>query len=88
VCALAGIGYGAVVPMTISMAQRLIPHRTGLASGLMMGGAWAVASVGSPISQTLATKFGLERAFLVVAISLIVTSALGLFVPRAADRLT
>lgn len=87
VCTLAGIGYGAVVPMTISMAQRLIPHRTSLASGLMMGGAWAVASVGSPISQELAARFGLKRAFLVVAVSLVFTSALGLFVPRAAERL-
>lgn len=86
VCAIAGIGYGAVVPMTISMAQRLIPHRTSLASGLMMGGAWAVASVGSPISQWLAESYGLERAFLVVAISLLLASVLGLFIPRAAER--
>jgi MFS family permease len=86
VCAIAGVGYGAVVPMTISMAQRLIPHRTSLASGLMMGGAWAVASVGSPISQSLAERYGLERAFLVVAVSLLLASVLGLFIPRAAER--
>lgn len=86
VCAAAGVGYGAVVPLTISMAQRLIPHRTSLASGLMMGGAWAVASVGSPIAQRLADAYGLERAFLVVAVVLCLASVLGLLVPRLAER--
>ncbi len=88
VCALAGLGYGAVVPMTISMAQRLIPHRTSLASGLMMGGAWAVASVGSPISQRLSERFGLETAFLAVAVSLLFASLIGLLIPKAAERVT
>jgi MFS family permease len=87
VCAIAGVGYGAVVPMTISMAQRLIPHRTSLASGLMMGGAWAVSSVGSPISQWLGENYGLERAFLAVAIALLLASVLGFFIPRAAERI-
>ncbi len=86
VCAAAGVGYGAVVPLTISMAQRLIPHRTSLASGLMMGGAWAVASVGSPIAQRLADLYGLERAFLVVACVLCLASVLGLLVPSLAER--
>ncbi len=86
VCALAGVGYGAVVPMTISMAQRLIPHRTSLASGLMMGGAWAVAAVGSPIAQWMSDRFGLDRAFLVVALSLVLASGLGAMVPRAAEH--
>ncbi len=86
VCALAGLGYGAVVPLTISMAQRLIPHRTSLASGLMMGGAWAVASVGAPLSQWLGKTYGMERTFLVVAMGLLLASVLGMFVPRAAER--
>jgi FSR family fosmidomycin resistance protein-like MFS transporter len=85
VCAAAGLGYGAVVPMTISMAQRLIPHRTGLASGLMMGGAWALASVGSPISERLSEQFGLRFAFVAVGASLLLASAIGIFVPRSAE---
>lgn len=87
VCAAAGVGYGAVVPLTISMAQRLIPHRTSLASGLMMGGAWAVASVGSPIAQWLGETYGLARAFGAVAVMLCGASVLGLLVPRAAERM-
>ncbi len=86
VCAVAGLGYGAVVPMTISMAQRLIPHRTSLASGLMMGGAWAVASVGSPASQWVAERVGIDRAFWAVAAITLLTGVLGLLVPAEAER--
>lgn len=86
VCAVAGVGYGAVVPLTISMAQRLIPHRTSLASGLMMGGAWAVASVGSPISEALSARIGLKSAFLAVGASLLAAAFLGLFIPRCAEE--
>ena len=46
VCAVAGFGYAGVMPITISMAQRLLPHRTSLASALMMGGAWSVGALG------------------------------------------
>jgi MFS family permease len=48
---LAGVGYAGVMPLTIAMAQRLLPHRTSLASGLMMGGAWSVAAIGPPLVQ-------------------------------------
>ena len=43
---LTGVGFGAVIPVSISLAQRLLPHRTSLASGLMLGGAWMLAFVG------------------------------------------
>lgn len=66
-CMIAGIGYGGMVPVTISLAQRLLPHRTSLASGLMMGGAWAVASLGAPLAQWSLDNFGLHRAFVVAA---------------------
>ncbi|MBO6512916.1 MAG: MFS transporter [Phycisphaerales bacterium] len=43
---LSGIGFGAVIPVSLSLAQRLLPHRTSLVSGLMLGGAWALSFVG------------------------------------------
>jgi len=66
VTVIAGIGYGGLVPVTISLAQRLLPHRTSLASGLMMGGAWCVGSLGSPLAQRVVTSYGLKTAFVVV----------------------
>lgn len=62
-----GVGYAGVVPVTIALGQRLLPHRTGLASGLMMGGAWGFAAVGPPLAQLLINRAGLETAFLATA---------------------
>lgn len=52
---LTGVGFGAVIPVSISLAQRLLPHRTSLASGLMLGGAWMLAFVG-PIFAEIVHK--------------------------------
>jgi len=52
---LTGVGFGAVIPVSIAMAQRLLPHRTSLASGLMMGGAWMLAFSG-PLFAELVEK--------------------------------
>jgi MFS family permease len=81
-----GVAYAGVIPVTISLAQRLLPHRTGLASGLMMGGAWSLAAVGPPGAQWLYASFGIERAFLIVAALLVAGGLLGLLLPGAALR--
>lgn len=43
--ALTSLGFASILPLTIGLAQRLLPHRTSLASSLMMGGSWGVAAV-------------------------------------------
>lgn len=50
---LTGVGFGAVIPVSISLAQRLLPHRTSLASGLMLGGAWMLAFMGPIIAELI-----------------------------------
>lgn len=50
---LTGVGFGAVIPVSISLAQRLLPHRTSLASGLMLGGAWMIAFTGPLIAELI-----------------------------------
>jgi hypothetical protein len=52
------------VPLSIAAAQRLLPHRTTLASGLMMGGAWSLALVGPPLAQWI---FGLTSSLTITA---------------------
>ncbi len=81
VTALAGIGFGSLVPVSISLAQRLLPHRTSLASGLMMGGAWMLAFVGPMFAGAIQTWFGLETAFLATGGLLCVAGVLTLFLP-------
>jgi MFS family permease len=43
---LSGIGFGAAIPVSLSLSQRLLPHRTSLVSGLMLGGAWMLSFLG------------------------------------------
>lgn len=76
-----GVGYAGTVPVTIALAQRLLPHRTSLASGLMMGGAWGFAAVGPPIAQELVEAFGLTAAFAVTAGVLAFAGLLSLTLP-------
>ena len=69
-CALsvgAGFCFATLVPVTISIAQRLMPGRTSLASGLMMGGAWAFSMFGPVLAETLIQNFGIKTAFACVA---------------------
>lgn len=78
---LAGIGYGGMVPLTISLAQRLLPHRTSLASGLMMGGAWSIASFGAVGIQSIIERFGLTNAFYATAALSLVAAAVSAMLP-------
>jgi len=54
----AGAGYGGMIPVTMSLAQRLLPHRTSLASGLMLGGAWCFGAFGPPLASALTNGVG------------------------------
>ena len=64
---VAGVGFAGMVPTTIALAQRLLPHRSSLASSLMMGGSWALAAVGPLLVQSIIGMGGLQAAFLSTA---------------------
>lgn len=69
---LAGAGFAATVPTTLSLAQRLLPHRTGLASALMLGGAWALAVLGPRLAEWCLTglRFSISTTFVLTAVVL------------------
>lgn len=67
---LAGIGFGAMFPVSLSLGQRLLPHRTGLASGMLLGGAWCFGIIGTHLSRLAQQHWGLEQAFLMLAVVL------------------
>lgn len=60
-------GFFGVIPTSISLAQRLLPHATGLTAGILMGGGWAVAAGGPVLAERVADAFGLDIAFLLFA---------------------
>ena len=49
----AGVCFGGMFPVALSLGQRLLPHRTGLASGMLMGGAWFFGFFGAQIARVL-----------------------------------
>lgn len=57
---LVAIGFAAAIPVSLSFAQRLLPHRASLASGLMLGGAWAIAFVGPLLAEFCLSEGGLD----------------------------
>ena len=63
---LAGIGFASMVPVSISLGQRLMPHHTSLGSGLMLGGAWALGCLGPGIAEFVLQQSGLKSAFLTI----------------------
>jgi len=67
---VAGIGFASMIPVTIALAQQLMPRRTNLASSLMMGGAWAVAMLGPTCAEYGVARHGLQATFLATAVTL------------------
>jgi FSR family fosmidomycin resistance protein-like MFS transporter len=67
-CFFAGVGFAAMTPVAISVGQRLMPYHTSLGSGIMLGGAWAVASVGPRLAEFLIQKFDLQTALITTAV--------------------
>jgi MFS family permease len=73
---LSGIGFASMVPVTLAVAQRLLPMRTSLASGLMLGGAWSIAMTGPVMAEWVVRNFGLATGFRWTAILLAVSGCL------------
>jgi len=90
--ALCSLGFAAILPITIGLAQRLLPNRTGLASGLMMGVSWSLAALAAPVaalflgghSLTDATNIpiaNIDRAFALFGALLLLSGAMTLLLP-------
>jgi FSR family fosmidomycin resistance protein-like MFS transporter len=84
--ALIGALIQAPIPITVMMAQNLIPRNAGVAAGMMMGGAVGLGGVGTIVSGVIGDYFGLEWAlWLVVPIMLAATVLTWLF-PNTVER--
>jgi len=83
---LAGVGFGSMIPVSISLAQRLLPHRTGLASSLMLGGAWMFAATGPFIARWAEGQFGLAGAFWFTAGVLVLSGLIVIALPGRVIR--
>ncbi len=83
-----GMGYATSVPLTLAVAQRLLPHRTSLASALMLGGAWCFAAAGPWLSQLVIEWRGLNDAFYLTALMMLVSCVIMASLPGKLIRAT
>jgi len=80
--ALVGAGIGATVPVTTVMGQELLPRNLGLGSGLVMGISFITTGLGVFLTGVVADGFGLEMAFVVLALLPGVGFCLSFLLPR------
>ncbi len=82
VALLMGVAFAGLIPTGVSLAQRTLPHRTSLVSGLMLGGSWAAGAWGPDFAQSITTASGLRAAFDATAGVLALSGILMLLLPR------
>ena len=79
----AGVGFASLVPVTIALAQRLMPGRTSLASGLMLGGAWSTATFGPVAAEYLIESHSIPTAFYTFAVVMALSGLIILPIPQS-----
>ena len=58
--ALLGAALHAMVPVSIVIAQELVPHRAGMAAGLMLGFSYGLGGLCTPITGYIADTYGVQ----------------------------
>ena len=81
---LAAFAFGAVfgflsdssLSMTLSAAQRLLPGRTGIASGVILGLGFITGGIGVPITGAIADRAGIDAALMMLPLLCVVAAVL------------
>jgi FSR family fosmidomycin resistance protein-like MFS transporter len=70
------------IPVSVVMAQRLVPAGASTVSALMMGFAWGAGALMTPLVGTMSEKFGFARALAMIAVLPLVSAALLWLYPK------
>ncbi|HKQ79596.1 MAG TPA: MFS transporter, partial [Blastocatellia bacterium] len=70
------------IPISVVMAQRLVPGGASTVSALMMGFAWGVGALMTPIVGAMSEKLGFARALMIAAVVPLVSAALMWLYPK------
>jgi FSR family fosmidomycin resistance protein-like MFS transporter len=70
------------IPVSVVMAQRLVPGGASTVSALMMGFAWGAGALMTPIAGAMSEKFGFARALSMAAVIPLISAALLWFYPK------
>jgi len=83
---VAAFGYFGVIPTSLALAQRLLPHATGTTGSLLMGAGWAVSSIGPILAERVANAYGIETAFYVLGGLLALAGAVSMLISKRLIR--
>lgn len=81
---LVGFLAASTAPLTLMIAQELMAGRAGLASGLVMGLAFAAGAIGVPLTGAVADHVGLQPALVLQVGVVVLTIPVGLLLPGEA----
>ncbi len=79
--ALLGICFDSSLSVTLVAAQRLLPGRTGIASGVILGLGFITGGIGVPITGRIADEVGIQTAVASLSILAVLAAALAMTVP-------
>lgn len=83
--ALFGFFCDASLSVTLVMAQRLVPGRVGIASGVILGLGFVTGGIGVPISGRIADLFGMQVALSSLSVLLVLGSLVALTLPEGRE---
>ncbi|MBK9706568.1 MAG: MFS transporter [Acidobacteria bacterium] len=72
----AGTALNLPIPISVVMAQRLVPGGASTVSALVMGFAWGAGALMTPLTGLLSERFGFTQALMVLAILPLASAAL------------
>jgi MFS transporter, FSR family, fosmidomycin resistance protein len=85
---LTGVFFGLLsdssLSVTLVAAQRLLPGRTGIASGMILGLGFVTGGIGVPVSGRLADSIGFQSAVMAISLLGIVAALVATTIPRRA----
>jgi FSR family fosmidomycin resistance protein-like MFS transporter len=70
------------IPISVVMAQRLVPAGASTVSALMMGFAWGAGALMTPLVGAMSERFGFARALIVVSLFPLISAALLWLYPK------
>ena len=83
---LAAFGFFGVIPTSLALAQRLLPHATGMTGSILMGCGWAISSTGPILGERVANAWGLPAAFFALALLMTLAGGVSSLISRRLIR--
>ena len=83
--ALFGFFCDASLSITLVMAQRMVPGRIGVASGVILGLGFVTGGIGVPITGRIADLFGMQVALASLAVLLVFGAIVALTIPTGRE---